>query len=306
MRTLLLDWLREILTPLWRFTEALRNPEVQRPGYVGSVPYLALLRLLVYSGAFLRFVFHRDEYTNESLLLLAILFAMCWLIVFFDFKRAWLSHEAHQRWKWRITCLDIVFISVLYYLTRKLESDFFLFYYLPIITSAEYLSAKRLQATGILVTLAFATTLTLMVLAYGSPRPTLQVVFSHFLPREVFFVIVVIVSSHLRLSDILRSQHSRKLEIILRFRAEADDIIEDNKVIDAAVRTAENGLQTQAGQVWLAPTDKKQSISSIIQPPSVNENLDSTTGGTPNHLALSVPLLVHKAPVGHLCVSAVA
>ena len=319
MQILSLDRLSEKFPPLFNLHEALSDPNDLRPGFIGNLPYLAALKILIYFGAFLRFFFHKDEYIGTTQVLLGIIFAIWGVVIFLDLKRQSFQNEDYQIWKWRIICLDILFISIFYYMTRKLESDFFLFYYLPIVASAEYLGDKQLKNVGILVTIAFATTLGLMVLSYGSPQPTFQVLCSHFLPREIFFILIVIISSHLRLSDIYRSRYSNQLKKILHVRAAGYDLQEVKEILDVSLKTAMEGTKSESGLIWLGSAGKQNDISAIVPKP-INEDsienifarlhpLDSGTftfvrgeKSDVNRQVLSIPLKTHNAIVGFLSV----
>ncbi len=47
--------------------------------------------------------------------------------------------------RWSIVGADIVAVTTLYWLTQTVQSDFFLFYYLPIFSAAEFLGRRELK-----------------------------------------------------------------------------------------------------------------------------------------------------------------
>jgi hypothetical protein len=86
--------------------------------------------------------------------------------------------------------VDVVVFFTAYWQTHRPESDFFLFYCLPIFTAAEYLSWRWVMVAFFGFRLAFACVI------FGMPTDAatgLQSFLSVFLPREVFFIAMSLV-----------------------------------------------------------------------------------------------------------------
>jgi hypothetical protein len=120
-----------------RFMNLPRGEHV--PGFIAFFPYLLILRILVVFGALYRFWYHDRAAFDTPWPYLA---TVTLLILAFVSS---LSRFRNNRWlQGSMVVIDILSITGLYILTRTLESDFFLFYYVPIFSAAEYLKSRSL------------------------------------------------------------------------------------------------------------------------------------------------------------------
>lgn len=173
-----------------------------KPGFIGKIPYLVLLRWLIFIGVFLRFMLHKDDYTfNRWVMILA---SICIAMVF-ALAATYVTYSIHnfsKRLQVFFITLDIILISGFYCFTGNTQSDFFLFYYLPIFEAAEYLSGTSIVIVFLSCTFAFGTVL--MSLLPVDPDKTLNVsrlFLRVFLPREVFFFSITALWSYLHQID---------------------------------------------------------------------------------------------------------
>jgi GAF domain-containing protein/signal transduction histidine kinase len=174
-------------------TEQARPRPNWRPGHVGPIPYLLILRLLVLAGVLLRFYLHDGLETHPLGFGLALgTFVVATIVAGLHSGREELT-KVRLVWGF-IVALDIAVVSAFYWLTGNPQSDFFLFYYLPLFTAAEYLGGREqiggryVVATFIASTCSFlAVILTITPAEDQGLRHLLARVF---LPREVFFLAV--------------------------------------------------------------------------------------------------------------------
>jgi len=167
-----------------------------RPGHLGPIPFLLVLRVLVAAGIVLRFWMH--GWTQGHPVMFGVLggvFIATSLIAIF--LRAGDGQPAQVAAIWLVVVLlDVGVISGFYWLTQNPQSDFFLFYYLPLFTAAEYLrgrdvGGRYVVATFAISTLAFLAVILLIQPEAQQPQQTPeQLLVPVFLPREVFFLAV--------------------------------------------------------------------------------------------------------------------
>jgi hypothetical protein len=118
------------------FSSPDRSLDTRETLALGHLTVVALLRVLVAVGASARFAVHHDRYLADPgrLALLAVVlggFVLYTGAVFAlrAFRRRWFLAEPVQ---WAEMVLDVAFLSGLYYLTGNEESDFFLFFAIPL------------------------------------------------------------------------------------------------------------------------------------------------------------------------------
>lgn len=167
------------------------------PGFLGPVPYILLLRYFVAIALALRFWLHRFQYTSAEssnrLLIVALIAAITVCATGVAFSRKLRRSKKVQA---LFVLVDIVFISIAYILTRNPESDFFLFYYLPIFAAVEYLGNKAIAAVCILVACSMGLVLYLMQpLPEPWPWTTAGLLSRVLVPRAIFFLAIVLTSA---------------------------------------------------------------------------------------------------------------
>ena len=136
-------------------TWAALDPHRHEPGFLGSIPYILVLRYLITFTVTVRLSAHRSEYTANQWSIRIIIITLIWLATLISTYVAVKPTLRRSRWIQAGTILaDIVLISAAYQLTGQYQSDFFLFYYLPIFASVEYLGGWGAIAISLGVGLA--------------------------------------------------------------------------------------------------------------------------------------------------------
>lgn len=240
-----------------------RNAE---SGFIGPVPYLLILRWLIALGILLRTCMNNFEdfaesdhasffsYAVESkfflqlvlvILVLAIAVAMTMVTKDPDRRKNKISQAA-------VIILDIVLITALYNLTDDPESDTYLFYYLPIFSTTEFFGLRSIFLVFISITSAFAFVLYTL---FAEGASLIYFFFRIFLPREVFFLSTLIVSSYLRATErkqnTLLQRREKEMQGLLDFRVEFDKLFDMDQVLDLVQNQIEQLSTVEACHVSL-------------------------------------------------------
>jgi GAF domain-containing protein/signal transduction histidine kinase len=162
--------------------------DFRQPGYIGKVPYLLILRWSTLLGIVLRSVLHRGEYDGRFYQLAA---SFAGALVLAIVMTRWPPDPGGIRWHriLAVILLDIVTISLAYLSTQRLQSDFFLFFFLPLIAAAEYLPALWNGMVFLATTAALLLIMLQLHSVDSTVRMTMQEAFFRvFIGREFFFL----------------------------------------------------------------------------------------------------------------------
>ena len=182
---------------LWQVSVGL-DPSRHEPGFLGPVPYILLLRYFIAGAVILRFWLHKPEYTHVEWWSRLVVFALIALAsataTYVTIFKPTLRRS--QMLQAVFILLDIGFISIAYWLTNNPESDFFLFYYLPLFATAEYLDNNWGVAT------ACGAVGAAMLIVVFSMQPAPRPPWTHgglawrvIVPRGVFLLVIVLSSA---------------------------------------------------------------------------------------------------------------
>jgi GAF domain-containing protein len=165
-------------------------------------------------------------------------------------------------WRQILVSSDIGLISVLYYLTGAVESDFFLFYYLPIVTAAEDLKVRRVVTVGAAAALSLMVVILTLARSATPPPTESRLLFAILLPREFFLGIVTVVSCRLLNA---RSALPAALQEVVRVTSSASAL---NRELDSLL---DRIMQLGFDQAAIALVDDSLDVIQIVrargQPP---------------------------------------
>jgi len=240
------------------------DPGASEAGFIGSIPYLLLLRVLILGGIGLRFAIHRAEYTRSQW---TVVMALIGVTAALAIIKAYVTVQYGLRHLKQVQAFfvgsDILLISAFYFLTRNTQSDFFLFYYLPIFTAAEYLGTRAMLVAAALTMCAFGGVL--MLLLPIDPDPTLtygSLLSRVFLPRGVFFVSVIMTSSFLlgfeRSQRKKASQREAEIQTLLECKSRVDQLFDLDQVLDCAISEAVKIVGAIGGHISLVNYETSQ------------------------------------------------
>jgi GAF domain-containing protein len=168
------------------------------PGFLGPLPYVLILRYFVAGAVAIRFILHRSQYTPDQwwdrLLVVGLIAATAAAATYVTFNSKLRRSRLLQT---GLILTDIGFISVAYWLTNNPESDFFLFYYLPIFAAVEYLGDNKTQlvAACIAVVVGMAVVVFFMRPMPSPPWTPSGLLWRVLVPRGLFFLAVVLTSA---------------------------------------------------------------------------------------------------------------
>jgi hypothetical protein len=202
--------------------------EELEPGFIRSVPFLLILRYLILVAIILRFSTHRTDYPLQA-----------WHIVEFcglGFRRSSILQAT-------IVVLDTLLIASLYTVTLNPESDFFLFFYLPVLTATEHIGKRGMVLSSIGISISFACVLIFQKTPMQRSVPSGWGLLSRvFIPREIFFLSVVLTSCLVLLLE--RKQRERALRStkevsdLLHFRTTIDEMFSVHEIFHETVTCA--------------------------------------------------------------------
>lgn len=237
----------------------------RRPGYIGKIPYLTVLRWFACFGIILRIYIHRTEYGNEmgrALFSAVAAFVLAAIVTFAVFR----NRKVRAIEALVVALCDIVIFSFAYLATLRLQSDMFLFFFLPLIMAAEYLSGRLVILVFCSVTVAFALLIAELSVRDTATRMTLtQALVRVFLGREFFLLGLVTTAWYLfRLehiqNDRLHLQNDRLLlqndrllrigngfETLLEFSVRANQLFGVEDLLAEAVRVGSTSLSAAEG-----------------------------------------------------------
>src|ERR1019366_3223314 len=167
------------------------------PGFLGPIPYVLILRYFVAGAVILRFWLHKWEYNegqwHQRLLVFSLIALATISATYVTFFNSRLRRSPVVQALFILA--DILVISAAYGLTNNPESDFFLFYYLPVFAAVEFLDWKTTTVVCCVVAVGMVIVVFSMSPAPKAPWTHSALVGRVILPRVVFIVVVVLSSA---------------------------------------------------------------------------------------------------------------
>jgi GAF domain-containing protein len=223
MRARLLACARWFRAPLWQQIDA---------------RHVALLGVLVYAGACVRFVLHRSDsrYFVPALVVAVLGIFLNAGEAVLEEARLYFSAGDWRAAKAFVVMANIPLISTLYYFTQTLESDFFLFFNLPILGAVVHLEAR---ARRFAIAATCAALLFSVAGLWWTAALRLQVhhaFLSVALPREMFIFFVALIGSQLRRARAAQSDLREALAEIVPATASAANLDRElDALLDAVI-----------------------------------------------------------------------
>lgn len=309
---------------------------VPRPGFIGSVPYLLLLRWLIFVGIGLRFTLFWDGHVGSPIPVLASIGMTGMLALAATYITLRPTLRRSRRIQSLLIASDILLVSILYFLTENPQSDLFLFYYLPLLTATAYLGHRALFIVPAAITGAFAFVLVLLFAKDPDPSLVADLFFRVFLSREVFFLSVFMLSSYLhqleRTQKEKLSQRETELRTLLYFKEDVDQLFDVDQVLERTVHRAVKIVGATGAHISLVNYETGQlELKSYTPQDYLKEERVLATGdglarqvtqqrrscwledvqsdpalssvfGLRTHSLLCVPIMAHKTVLGTLSV----
>ncbi len=159
-----------------------------------------VLRWIVVGGILLRFYITYEDYDENYqrlwLITLVILIIYATVITVLSVKKP--SLRDNRKWHLFQVLADTTFLSVLYFLTQFPPSDFFLFYFLPLLIAADNFKVREVIILFLIISVAFSLVLVFLTLS-AMPEISTFVTFLEdfardFLPRATFFLLFLFIA----------------------------------------------------------------------------------------------------------------
>jgi signal transduction histidine kinase/PAS domain-containing protein len=194
----------ELMRRAWR-EELPMELFLRQPGSLPEhVPFTLALHWLCFLGIALRFAIHIDEYWEEPLWLGGIITLAFLFLVYLASMTA--IHvlggrlATSERFLWFQITADVVLFSYAYFLTRTIESDFFLFYAIPVTMAAGSLDLRR--SARVLAGILIALGLVVLALWLNTPElPLIEAFARVFLIRSLAVAVIGLTYSFYRLLE---------------------------------------------------------------------------------------------------------
>ena len=191
------------------------DPRSHEPGFLGPFPYILMLRYFVAAAVILRFWLHKSQYTAHEWFARLLVFGAITLVTAAAtyvtlFATPGLKRSRPLQFMFILS--DIGLISAAYWLTNNPESDFFLFYYLPIFATVEYLESNW---DTIAICAGIGAAMLLVVLSMNPQSPpqwtSAGLVWRVLIPRGFFLLVIVLTSAFVFMSLARRMAQLRAL-----------------------------------------------------------------------------------------------
>ncbi|MDQ3705461.1 MAG: GAF domain-containing protein [Chloroflexota bacterium] len=157
-----------------------------------------VIRWFIVAGAWFRFVLDWNNYTFLHLilwLLTLIIFSGYALVITYQ-QLSQPSLENQTKWHLSQVLADTVLISMVYLLTTRADSDFFLFYFLPLLIAVEHFEDLAGPLLLILVTVLYGAIFLILTFYFPEQTPVTippeQSLLRNFLPRWAFIMFLLL------------------------------------------------------------------------------------------------------------------
>jgi GAF domain-containing protein len=226
------------------------DDDTRKVGSLGRIPYVLVLRWFTALGIFLRFFLHQAEYAGrleQITVSIGAAFALALLLTFRPLRQ---ERRFHKIEVVAIILADIIIISSVYLATHRLQSDTFLFFFLPLILAAEYLPGRWIVPASIVLTLAFWGIMTELQPVDQEAHMTLWQAFLRvYLGREFFLLGFVVTAWYLfRVERAQKRRLERNREetlVLFDFSLKLDQIFQPEDLVQEAVRCAAKALHAE-------------------------------------------------------------
>lgn len=222
--------------------------------------FILVVRWLMLLGVILRFVINLDKYTDRNRLELAIVILIAMLAIYtfsvsflFFRKPNWYDPQKFVRYQ---IVFEVLLYSLLYIVTLNPQSDFYLFYFLPMLLASQYLDTKATINVFLGVSVAFVFCVLLLGwLTSSTVQDFVVMVVRVVFVRWVFFLLVTFfIIYRMMILNKQSAELAANNEIAQRLlRGESL-----GKLLNTILRTSIDLLQADGGTIYLrVPGERK-------------------------------------------------
>lgn len=190
----------------------------------------AVLGMMVYLGALVRFQLDIEGSVDVDT---AVGIALVGLVA--SGLRSIPSASRGLQYFWVL--LDLCLVTALYYLRQKLESDFFLFFCLPLVSAAVHLDLSGIKLIALLNGLTLFFVLSALGPSAQVPSSGWTLLLTAILPREMFISLVAVIAIALKRSLLLHGELRWSLaQVVPQIRSPARLQAEVDRLLDRVVK----------------------------------------------------------------------
>ncbi len=220
------------------------------------LPVHIIMRLFIVGGVWLRFFSGQEMYSvlYARLWIFALLILSTYTITFALWVLKNPKIQFDLRWCFVQVLADTMIFSCLYVLTGRPYSDFYLFYFLPLLVAAERFNAKQVSVLFLFVSIFFIVALILLNILHQTGLPISTIIINNALPRWFFFLFVIFLA--FMRGNILK-QKSEELEAVYKtsLRITKNEALQPRleSILDAAIEL----LNAKGCKVYLKIPNQK-------------------------------------------------
>ena len=197
---------------------------------------LAVLRLMIILGTWVRLALGYERADSvHTVLWLSVLGSY----TLYAFWSAFSVYRRPSKINYLVVVLvDTVFISAIYLLSTHPNSDFFLFYFLPLLTAIEFLSTLITTSLLLLISVIYLVAFVILKLAYRDSETALglnEALVHNFLPKWFFFAIIALFA--LARQRVQVNQNQASIAVQRRLKAQNEEI---EAIHETTIKIAKN------------------------------------------------------------------
>jgi GAF domain-containing protein/signal transduction histidine kinase len=226
----------------WRDLVAV-DKDARERGYIGRIPYILVLRWMTLLGMGLRFSLHWEEYIGHLQAVSISVGTALVLAVVLTIRPLRATGQFYKRKVFFVVLLDILIVSIAYLATSRLQSDFFLFFFLPLILAAEYLPAAwTFSVCGFVAAALYGIIYRLHSVDDVAHMTMREAFLRVYLGREFFFLGFVCTAWYLLRHERIQQQRLQRarneMRALFKFSLRIDQLFRPEEMLSEALKVA--------------------------------------------------------------------
>ena len=260
--------LTRYISRLERFLPTAGHSESE-PGYVGRVPYLIVLRWLVYISIPIRYSLQHNQYPYVKILtassaLLTLVSALSVL------QWKYPQRASNQTLQFCVCLLDVLAISYIYLRAGEVRSDVYLLYCLPILSAFEYLTHTGIGIILTATSIAFLSVLWCFWMSNGH----LEALAILFVTRQVFFLSTSSFAAFIAWrSNSERNRQRLNSDTLISFKEAVDQLFDITEVLEHTAYSARALIEGEVAYILSSDeafsAEQKERLARFAAPPSI-------------------------------------
>jgi GAF domain-containing protein len=221
------------------------------------LPISALIRWAILVGVIFRVYIGKNDYTRNYLITWAVILLAASIYSLLITVLQWTRKELRNNNRWFViqVVTDAAIFTFFYLLTKRPNSDFYLFYFLPLLIAAEHLRSREIIFIFLYVSVLFLAALISLNLITPTGLSTISILITNGLPRWFFFLLVFFV---VFMRDSLLREKTEELEAVQKTAVLiAKDELLDSR-LDAILQAVIGLLNVKGCKVYLKDPEQNR------------------------------------------------